>query len=164
MAVLDSPRAFARPGAMSELRLLGWMRWRQLRNRLGHKGVLAAIRRHSVLKVAVVTGFALAFWWGLFFLFLDGLKFLNTFPELKATIMGLLFAMFFAALTLMLTFSNGIIAFSSLFKSEETDFLFSVPLRPESVFVYRGSPRVQQGQRIPPGPVTALPCVLCFMP
>jgi len=51
--------------------------------------------------------------------------------------MGVLLALFFGALTLMLTLSNGVIAYSSLFGSRETAFLLSRPFRPETVFLYK---------------------------
>jgi ABC-2 type transport system permease protein len=122
---------------MAELRLLTRIRWSQVRNHLGGRGVLGVIRRHSLLKIAVIALSGLAFWWGLFFLFLDGFKFLGTMADFKPVVLELLFALFFAALTLMLTFSNGIISFSSLFRSSETDFLFASPLSPQSIYLYK---------------------------
>ncbi len=122
---------------MSELGLLGRMRMQQVRNLLGRRGFLNALKRHSRLKVAVVTLFALAFWLGMLFAFLDGFRFIDTLPEFKPIILNLLFALFFAALTLMLTFSNGVVSYSSLFRSDETEFLFSSPLQPQNIFVYK---------------------------
>lgn len=120
---------------MSDLSLLAGMRIRQTYNNLCRVALGRAGR--SFLKIFVVSIFAFGFWQGLFLLFRNGFQFLDTMPDLKAMIIGLLFGIFFAALTLMLTFSNGIIYYTSFFRSKETDFLFSSPLQPASVFSYK---------------------------
>ena len=54
-------------------------------------------------------------------------------------IVVILFAVFFLSLFIMLTFSNAIIAYGSLFRSEETAFLFARPFFPWQVFAYKVS-------------------------
>ena len=53
--------------------------------------------------------------------------------------MQILFAVFFLSLFIMLTFSNAIIAYGSLFRSEETAFLFARPFFPWQIFAYKVS-------------------------
>lgn len=124
---------------MRELALLFRLRARQMLRRLcgAEGGVRGLVREHSLLKIAVVAVGAVALWWGLFLLFLDGFEFLGRMPDIRAMIAGILLALFFGALTVMLTLSNGIIAYGSLFRSEETTFLLGRPLRPEALFMYK---------------------------
>ena len=123
---------------MSEIGLLTGMRVKQVRNFLGRKGFFSELRRHSRLKVAVITLFAIFFWLGMFLMFRNGFNFIgNTLAEVKPMVLGILFALFFAALTLMLAFSNGVVSYSSLFRSSETEFLFGSPLKPESIYMYK---------------------------
>ncbi len=94
-------------------------------------------REHSRLKILVILFFAVGFWFGLFAVFWEGFRFMGQMPDLKVVVVGVLFALFFMALGMMLTFSNGIIAFTSLFKSEETEYLFSCPLPAGKIFTYK---------------------------
>jgi len=92
---------------------------------------------HSLLKIAVVVLFGVAFWGGMFALFYEAFSYLNENPDIKSILVDILFALFFMSLLLMLTFSNGIISFTSLFRSDETAYLFTRPMRPGSVFAYK---------------------------
>jgi ABC-2 type transport system permease protein len=123
---------------MGEIGLLVRNRRVQIRNHLFHRGLVATIRQHSALKISVVLLFGILLWLGLFLLFLDGFRLIDrTMPDLKLLLMGMLFNLFFTALSIMLTFSNGIISFTALFRSQETGLLFSNPIRGESIFAYR---------------------------
>jgi len=110
---------------------LARMRLRQIANRLQRIG------EESLLKITVVTLMGAALWGGLFFGFLDVFRFLRQFPDFQAAIIDYVLALFFLSLLGMLTFSNALLAFWALFRSEETHFLFTKPLRPESVYHYK---------------------------
>ncbi len=118
---------------MSDVAALASLKWVEIRNRLG------AFADQSRFKIGVVAVFSAAFWLTLFQLFYSGMSFLQK-TALQYNFSGLIGAMFyifFFALTIMLTFSNAIIGYSSYFKSKETGFLLAAPVRAESVFLYK---------------------------
>ncbi len=98
-----------------------------------------SLRNHSVLKILVIIIFAVGLWAGLFFLFLDAFRFLDKdmVVDFRPILVEIMFAVFFLSLLVMLMFSNGIIAYGSLFRSEESAFLFSRPFSAAQVFVYK---------------------------
>ena len=96
------------------------------------------IRRESLLKIAVVTVLGIGFWIGLFELFLIGFQFINDNAGFVRTpLVHHILSLFFMALTFMLVFSNAVIALQNLFKEHETAFLFSLPLRHDTIFLYK---------------------------
>jgi len=118
---------------MSDVGALAGLKWVELRNRA------TLFAEQSRFKLAVVAVFSVAFWLTLFQLFYQGMNFLQK-TALQYNFSGLIGAMFyvfFFALTVMLTFSNAIIGYSSYFKSKETGFLLAAPVRAESVFLYK---------------------------
>jgi ABC-2 type transport system permease protein len=97
------------------------------------------IRRDSRFKAGVIGVFSVGFWVSLYRLFHAGIGFLQN-TALQYSFSGLIEAMFyifFFALTMMLVFSNAIIGYTSYFKSKETGFLLAMPVRAESVFLYK---------------------------
>ncbi|MGO8703385.1 MAG: putative ABC transporter permease subunit [Candidatus Brocadiia bacterium] len=119
----------------ARLTTLAWVRARTLRNSL------RVLRRQSRLKIFVILFFVVALWGGLYFGFQDGFHSLGTPPleDFRDTIVQILFAVFFLSLFIMLIFSNAIIAYGSLFRSEETAFLFARPFLPWQIFAYKVS-------------------------
>jgi len=118
---------------MSDVGALASLKWVELRNRASLFG------QQSRFKIVVVAVFSVAFWVTLFQLFYAGMSFLQK-TALQYNFSGLIGAMFyifFFALTVMLTFSNAIIGYSSYFKSKETGFLLAAPVRAESIFLYK---------------------------
>ena len=116
----------ARPGVLVRLRLR--TAWNALR----------ALRSHSNLKIVVIIVMASAIWIGLFFAFDDMFGYLNReVPAFKPTIVGVVFSVFFLSLLVLLLFSNGIIAYGSLYRATETAFLLTQPLRPRHVYLYK---------------------------
>jgi len=102
------------------------------------RNALVQLREHSLFKIVVIAIFAVCFWTGLLIFFYRGFEFLfQNVRDLRPIVIDVFFGIFFFSLALMLTFSNGIIAFTSLFRSEETRFLLSSPVRPKDVFTYR---------------------------
>jgi ABC-2 type transport system permease protein len=93
----------------------------------------------SKLRAGVVLGLIAFFWLLMFTMFLDGFMFLRSWPAIIDIVLDYLFAFFFVSLLVMMTISNGIIAYTSLYRSEETAFLSALPIRPENTFVYRGA-------------------------
>ena len=108
----------------------------RLRGRLVVNAV-RSIRRHSLLKMAVVAMAACGFWGGVFVFSLSGFGFVGRYLGRMTLLTETLLSMFFLLLGAMLAFSNAIIAYGSLFRSHETAFLLARPLRAESVFSYR---------------------------
>jgi ABC-2 type transport system permease protein len=118
---------------MRDVGALAGLKWVETRNRL------AAFSEQSRFKIGVVAVFSVAFWISLHQLFYSGMNFLQR-TALQynfAGLIGAMFYIFFFALTVMLTFSNAIIGYSSYFKSKETGFLLAAPVRAESVFLYK---------------------------
>lgn len=116
---------------MGEITTLALMRYNEVKNRL------RLILHQPLLKVALLISFSAAFWFGLYILFYYGIKFINGFPLGKEDLIPAIFYIFFFALTLMLILSNGIISYISFFKSKETEFLLSSPIKVENIFLYK---------------------------
>ena len=95
-------------------------------------------RKESVLKIFVVGLLGIAFWISLFSMFNEGFRFLidQIYPFRHLLIPPLL-SFFFMTLILMLVFSNALISFGNLFRSPETTFLFSLPVRHDTIFLYK---------------------------
>ncbi|MGD0093140.1 MAG: hypothetical protein ABSE73_24775, partial [Planctomycetota bacterium] len=110
-----------------------------LRYRLaGVRNTIRGLGQESLLKIAVVTFLGAGFWTGLFFLFLNMFAFLHqTAGPFERDLVSRIFGLFFLALTFMLVFSNAVISFTSLFKAPETAFLFSLPVRHDTIFLYK---------------------------
>jgi ABC-2 type transport system permease protein len=113
--------------------LLG-ARLRRLRN------AVLAIGSRSTLRVVVVTFVGVFLWTGLFGGFLASIKFADRAladPVDLADLTSLLLGLFFMSLMLLLTFSNAVISFGSLYRSPETAYLMAQPLTPGTLYLYR---------------------------
>ncbi|NLW49342.1 MAG: hypothetical protein GXY85_00675 [Candidatus Brocadiaceae bacterium] len=93
----------------------------------------------SRLRAAVVLGLVAGFWLLMFAMFRDAFAFLNSYRGLSDIVLDYLFAFFYLSLLVMMTISNAVIAYASLFRSEETTFLFALPLGEENTFCYRAT-------------------------
>ena len=99
---------------------------------------IRSIRRESLLKITVVTSLGLTFWIGLFLLFMQAFEFLNVNAAFfRPVLVRHILSLFFVALLFMLVFSNAVISFTNLFRSPETAFLFALPLRHDTIFLYK---------------------------
>jgi len=98
-----------------------------------------SLRKHSTLKIVTIAFFAVILWVGFFWLFLDGFRFFGgeELRDFRLIIVDILFAIFFFSLFVLLLFSNGIIAYGSLFRSAESAFLFGQPLPAPAVYAYK---------------------------
>jgi ABC-2 type transport system permease protein len=108
---------------------VAWMRLQQLLTK-------------ARLRTSLVAGLSLFFWCGLFMLFFEGFKFLvdHVGPPgatYHAQTVYFVFHLFFASLNVMLVFSSGIILYTALFNSPETEFLLTLPTRPERIVLYK---------------------------
>ena len=86
------------------------------------------------LRTLLVIGLSLFFWFGLFTLFYEGFKFVveHVGPpgaSYHAQTVRFVFHLFFASLNVMLVFSSGIILYTGLYNSPETQFLLTLPVR-----------------------------------
>ncbi len=102
------------------------------------KNTLVGVRRESRLKIIVVTLAGLNFLGGLFWAFMDGFKFINdNTGSFFKPLVHYGFSLFFLVVMIMLVFSNVLISFTNLFKSEETSHLYSIPVPRETIFLYK---------------------------
>lgn len=117
-----------------EARLFRWLRKRMCVNHL--RQTLCESR----LRVSLVSVLTAILWLCLFALFAEGFQFLSVMIPDQVThddTARAVFSIFFASLTLMLVVSTGIIIYGGLFRSPEVQFLFSLPVRTERVFLHK---------------------------
>ena len=109
----------------------------------GHN--LASVRHESKLKIGVVGSSAVFLWLGLLFAFLRGFLWLQAFsPETSEDALNIgdilmvrLLSIFALALFFMLIFSNVLIAFSTMYKSREVQYLIQSPISIRIFFLAR---------------------------
>jgi ABC-2 type transport system permease protein len=120
------------PAVRSDLAILGARRRLEIHNRFRD------LLDRSRFKIVVIGTFSLLFWFSLYRLSLLGMRSINRMAsQHSAELIASMFHVFFLALGVMLLFSNAIITYTSLFKSRETAFLSALPVRAESIFLYR---------------------------
>ncbi len=118
----------------------------QVKRRIaGHQ--IASIRNESLLKVSVVGSAAVLLWYGALRAFGEGFYYLQfrAFEDKHVTeavtlgdiLMVRLLAIFALALFFMLIFSNVLIAFSTLYKAREVQYLLQAPLSVRTLFLSR---------------------------
>lgn len=98
---------------------------------------LLGFRKHSKLKICVVAFLASSFWVGMLCFFYRGFAFIRKYLEGLEGLGEALIALFFFSLALMLVLSNVQISFSCFYRSSETEFLMTCPLRGEVIFLYK---------------------------
>jgi ABC-2 type transport system permease protein len=124
------------PSEDREAQLLWRLRYRVTRTQLHQLFTTARLRTFLVI------GLSFFFWAGLFLLFYAGFQFIvgNIAPvgaPYHAQTVRFVFHLFFASLNVMLVFSSGIILYTGLYKSPETNHLLTLPTRPERVVLYK---------------------------
>lgn len=111
----------------------------QLRGRLLRNQFLQLLAQ-SRLRVSLATILTGLLWIGLFRLFAEGFQFLGgAIPE-QAThddTARAIFNIFFASLTVMLVVSTAILIYSGLYRSSEVQWLLTLPVHAERVFLYK---------------------------
>lgn len=92
------------------------------------------------LRVMLVLALSAVFWVGLFVLFIEAFRFLETsiaHPATQEQAVQAVFGVFFASLLVMLLFSAGIILYGNLYTAHDVRMLLTLPVRPERVFLYK---------------------------
>jgi ABC-2 type transport system permease protein len=117
------------PGAF--FRLMAQINAQMVRRRI------LSVRQQSRLMVTVIALFVLSYWVVGYGLFEWGFKYLTTVPGLGPVLLDRMLYLFFAFLFVMLVFSNMIIGYSSLFKSQETQWMLTLPVRAVDVFCWK---------------------------
>ena len=117
--------------ASSFIILFQWLRWHQLYNGL------RVIHERSLLRIVSILLCSSVVWGSLFALCYVGLSEIQSKHVLKELLMGTVFDLLFAALTMLLIFSTGIIIYSSLFASQESAFLLTTPVPADHIFSYK---------------------------
>jgi ABC-2 type transport system permease protein len=124
---------------MTQLATMVWAKTRMARNEI------ASIGRQSHLKVGVVTVSAILLWFGAYYAFFEGFMYLQRFGlepagatiSLGDIIMTRLLSVFSLALLFLLTFSNALISFSTLYRSKEVAYLLQAPVPHRTFFLAR---------------------------
>ncbi len=93
---------------------------------------LASAVAEAPLRFAMTMGFLVAIWLGLYFLFRTVFEYFQRTPLEAAVAIPLVFSFFFLALLVMLTVSNAIIAYMSLFAAPEAMYLLASPVHPRA--------------------------------
>ncbi len=84
-------------------------------------------------KVGLAFSFIIFSLWGLYYLILKGLSFLDSLGGVGSLILGKLFYIFFSAIFLMLIISSGILSYICLFRNPESEFFLTLPLSFEKI-------------------------------
>lgn len=116
----------APPGPLWLLRA----RWRAITH-------AARLREHSRLEVIFVGAFAVLLPLGLFWTFLSGFRFLTTLGGVGLMLVRPMFSLFFLGIGAMMTLSAFVTAFSTIFRSEETEWLRASPAAPPVIALYK---------------------------
>jgi ABC-2 type transport system permease protein len=116
---------------MSADRALWKKTWRTLRN------AGRILREQSRFKKVFVICFATICEAGLWMLFVDGFRFLDSFGAMGGLVVGRLFSLFFLGVGFMLAASGLLTSYATFFRSEEVGFLLPRPLTISRIVVYK---------------------------
>ncbi len=108
----------------------------RLRGRLLYNSVRGLLTG-SRLRLLSIAFCSAVFWAGLFGLFFEGFRFLDTYVRVTNEIVEYVFSMFFLSLLVMLIFSTGLIVYTGLFASREAAFLLATPAPTDQVFAHK---------------------------
>lgn len=104
--------------------------------RIARRNILA-LRQKSYLMLSVITLFVVGYWFAGYSVFYMGFGRLVAVPGLQVIVLDRMLYLFFAFLFLMLVFSNMIIGYSAMFKSQETQWMLTLPVRSLDVFRWK---------------------------
>lgn len=107
--------------------------FRKLRRTLAWNIVTSTVHQ-SRFRFGLVLVLSIIFWAAVFCLFYDAFSFIDS---MHAEVMSLLFNTFFSALMVMMTFSTGILMYGGLYRSGESSFLLTCPLRAETIHAHK---------------------------
>lgn len=112
-------------------RLFGRVRLGMLKHAIG------SIREHSRLKIVVVSASVIMLFGGMFWAAFEAFVFLEKMAGVGVIIIDRLFYLLYFSIFVMLVFSNIIVSYSTINRSKETAFLFSLPLPYETIYVLK---------------------------
>ena len=116
---------------MRFFRLLLWVQWRSLLARV------RGLRRRSPLLPVLLVGFVLGYLLLGYYLFHRGLEFIFAFPAVGALLAQRILFLIFGFFFVMLTFSNLIIGYSTLFKNRETNWFLTLPIPHADIYRWK---------------------------
>ena len=96
--------------------------------------LVTTIFQQSRFRFGLVLVLSTIFWAAVFCLFYDAFNFIDS---MHAEVMSLLFNTFFSALMVMMIFSTGILMYGGLYRSGESSFLLTCPLRAEAIHAHK---------------------------
>ncbi len=96
-----------------------------------------SLREKSFFMVSVITLFVVGYWVAGYIVFRFGFMRLAAVPGLQVILLDRMLYLFFAFLFVMLVFSNMIIGYSTIFKSQETQWMLTLPVRGVDVFRWK---------------------------
>jgi len=108
-----------------------------LKTRYHFGGLLRSLRSESGFKCAFILAFALAMEAGLWALFLDGFRFLDSLGGAGTVIINRIFALFYLSTGVLMVVSGAVTAYLTLFRSDEVPFLLTRPLRISQILGYK---------------------------
>ena len=112
-------------------RLFLWMHWRAFRARLTKSN------KESPLLAWILAAFIFGYLLFGFFLFKGGLDYLYRFPVVGSLLAERILFLIFGFFFVMLTVSNVIIGYSTLFKNPEAQWFLSLPVRHRDVYRWK---------------------------
>ena len=118
----------------AEAQLFGRLRSRIVRTIIRQSFEQARLRTSLILFLTIV------FWLGMFFLFREGFQIVRsmiTHEGTRAATVHAIFNVFYFTLLAMIMMSSGILFYSFVFRSRETDFLLTCPVTPERIAIYK---------------------------
>ena len=98
---------------------------------------MMAVRENSKFLGTVILLFIAGYAWLSFFLFYQGLRFVQRFPGLDTLLTERLMFLLFAFFFVLLFFSNLVISYTNLFRNRETAFLLTLPIPRETIFRWK---------------------------
>ncbi|MCX8065917.1 MAG: hypothetical protein N3G21_12225 [Candidatus Hydrogenedentes bacterium] len=112
------------------------------KNILKHQ--ILSVKDESKLKISVITISAIAIWLGIFFGLYEGFEWLLKFGSrsgievnIGELLMARMFTLLVSAVFLFLIFSNVLVAFFTLYKAEEVQYLLHAPISFDKFFLVR---------------------------
>ncbi len=112
-------------------RLFLWMHWRSFRARVSKSS------KESPLLIWILVSFILGYLLFGFWLFKGGLNYLYKFPLVGSLLAERILFLIFGFFFVMLTVSNLIIGYSTLFKNPEAQWFLSMPVRHRDVYRWK---------------------------
>ena len=118
--------------ALTFFQLIGGVNGRMLQRRMQD-----VFFKQSKLMVGVILLFVAGYWVAAYLLFRLGFGYLAKVPGLQVILLDRMLYLFFAFLFLMLMFSNMIIGYSTIFQSQETQWMMTLPVSHTAVFRWK---------------------------